>query len=103
MVRTDATCARPIEFVRQSVELWLRRREGDMAPGKVWIIAALLIGAAVAPQVFGQSNQAPSTIPLTDIPQLAALLADPNAAPAQRDEAAQRLVARHTPAAVDAV
>src|SRR5437016_11231235 len=78
-----------------------RRRDDDMAPGKLWLIAVLAVGAAAPQEALAQAvSTPPASNPAVDIEQLSALLFDASATAAQRDEAARRLVSRHTPQAV---
>src|SRR5438045_3053792 len=80
------------------------RREGDMAQGKVWLSVVLVALATVPHAATGQPGPLPATGPgISDVPQQSAVLASNDSSPQQRDEAARRLVARHTPDAIAAL
>src|SRR5437773_10874224 len=75
-----------------------------MAQGKVWLSVVLVAMATVPYAATGQPGPLPATGPgISDVPQQSAVLASNDSSPQQRDEAARRLVARHTPEAIAAL
>jgi HEAT repeat protein len=76
---------------------WLKLLTGATAAGLLTVRVALGQGAGSAPP----NAPPPTTAPVDDVDGLASTLANPNATAEQRNEAARRLVSRHTPHAHD--